>query len=144
MKQVHMNMLDYMERVYPNLTIGVNREAYGQKQFSEKEYYMKARNKETLLDKDKLSKAVQDLFRISESSSHFKELLQNSGYTTYDRKGRLQGVFGLFGGERKKLRFSRLGIQRSFLEELDKQRERINELEELREGRDTEKEIEIE
>ena len=141
LKDVHLHMLDYMEKQH-GLTIGINREAYGKRQFSEAEYYQKVRNPRTLLDKDELATSVQGLFRVSESIEHFKELLQEAGYSTYDRQGQLQGVYGLFGGQEKRLRFGRLGIERSHLEELRQIQERMNEIEQLRDEQEKGREIE--
>ncbi|MBI1289495.1 MAG: relaxase/mobilization nuclease domain-containing protein [Flavobacteriales bacterium] len=139
LREVHMHMLRYMSERYPELSIGIDTENYGKKLHSEKAYYKEKRNPDLQLTRDELSESVKEIFRLSESSKDFRQRLESNGLRTYDHKGQLQGV--LWENEGKKMRFSRLGIEKQLMEELDKQNERLNELEQLREDNDNEREL---
>ena len=139
LREVHMHMLRYMSERYPQLSIGIDKDNYGRKLHSEKAYYKEKRNPDLQLTRDELSERVKEIFRLSESSEDFRQRLESSDLRTYEHKGRLQGV--LWEDEGKKMRFSRLGIEKHLMEELDKQNERLNELEQLREDHDNEQEL---
>lgn len=129
--QVHAHMLKFVQQRYPELTVGIDIENYGKKLGrSEEEYYQQKRNPHAELTKDQLSEKVLGLFRLSENSTDFKSRLETLGLKTYNYQGRLQGI--QWGGEGKKMRFSRLGLKYEKIEELDVQNERLRELEELR------------
>lgn len=138
--QAYFNLLKYMEEKYPQLEIGIDLENYGKRLHSEKEYYKRKRNPNLNLTRDELSKTVSGLFKLSENSKDFKKRLTDMGLKTYDYQGKLMGVF--FGDDNRKMRFSRLGISKELFKELDKQDDRLKELEQLRDDND-EREVEL-
>lgn len=138
--QTHVHMLEFIQQRFPELTIGIDVENYGRKLGrSEEEYYLQKRNPNASLTKDQLSETILGLFRLANDSNEFKTILQNSGFKSYEFKGRLQGVH--WGGEGKKMRFSRLGLEHEKIEALDVQSERLKELDEIREEQDLEREV---
>ena len=50
-------------------------------------------------------------------------------------------MYGLFGGKEKRLRFERLGVERSHINDLEKVEERMNEIEQLRDETESEREL---
>ncbi|MCF8278223.1 MAG: hypothetical protein K9J17_15960 [Flavobacteriales bacterium] len=130
LKTIHMEMLRYMREQHPSLTIGINEQAWGKKEFSERAYYKQKRNPELKLTREELTERVQGIFRISENSGHFYENLRKEGLTTYDLKGKVQGI--LWDSEGKKMRFARLGLDPMAVQELDAQSERLNQLDRIR------------
>ncbi len=127
--ETHKFMLDYVHEKYPELKTTIDISNWGKKLHNEKEYYMKKRNPDLKLTKEELQEKVQDIFRTCESSKQFYAVLEFDGFKTYTYKDNIQGIY--FGDEEKKMRFSRLGIDKEQLTELDKQYERLQELEKL-------------
>lgn len=130
LKEVHMTMIEFLKEKYPELTIGIDTRNWGKKLHNEREYYQKKRNPGIKLTKDELSQKVQDIFRTSSNSQEFYHNLQSEGFETYNYNDRVQGVY--WGGENKKMRFSRLGVEFKKIEELDVQSERLEEIEKVR------------
>ena len=130
LRSVHMEMLRYMREHHPSLTIGIDEQAWGKKEFSEKAYYKQKRNPELKLTREEFSERIQSIFRLSENSEQFYDNLRKSGFTTYNHKDRVQGV--IWDGEGKKMRFSRLGVPVDAIEKLNAQDSRLRELHDLR------------
>lgn len=130
LREVHMEMLRYMREHHPSLTIGINEQAWGKREFSERAYYKQKRNPDLKLTREELTEHIQSIFRMSESSEQFYQNLQEQGFATYNHKEKVQGV--LWGEEGKKMRFSRLGVTADTIERLDEQSDRLTELSELR------------
>lgn len=127
--EVHKFMLDYIHEKYPELKTTIDISNWGKRLQNEKTYYMKKRNPDFKLTKEEVQEKVQDLFRTCESSKQFFALLEFDGFKTYTYKENIQGIY--FGVDEKKMRFSRLGIEKEQIAELDKQYERLQELEKL-------------
>lgn len=132
LRTIHLEMLDYIREQHQDLTIGIDEANWGKHLHNENEYYKRKRNPNLTLTKTELSRSIQDIFRLSENSRQFYNLLRKQGYETYNFKDRVQGVFWNDGKAEKKMRFSRLGIEKEKLLELDKQADRLKELEEIR------------
>lgn len=132
LRTIHLEMLDYIQENHPELSTDIDKDNWGRKLHSEKAYYKEKRNPDLKLTRGELSEKVQELFRQSESSTQFYDLLKEQGYATYNFKDRVQGVFWNDGNAEKKMRFARLGIEKEKLLELDKQADRLKELEEIR------------
>lgn len=122
-------MLEYVHEKYPQLKTTIDISNWGKKLHNEKDYYMKKRNPDLKLTKEELQEKIQDIFRTCESSKQFYAVLEFDGFKTYTYKESIQGIY--FGEEEKKMRFSRLGIDKEQIAELDKQYERLQELEKL-------------
>lgn len=135
LKESHAYMLEYIRDQYPQLEIGIDMDNWGKKLHSEKAYYKQKRNPDIQLTKDELSEKVQALFRGSANTKDFYQQLKQAGFETYNYKQELKGIFwNDENGQSKKMRFSRLGIKDEMRHELDKQNERLKELENLREA----------
>lgn len=130
LREVQEHMLEHIREKHPELTIGVDMNSWGRKLNNERSYYMEKRNPEMQLDKDALAETVQSIFRSSESSHDFYRQLEAAGFSTYNYKERVQGVH--FGEDNRKMRFARLGIEHEQIAALDKQHERLTELEAVR------------
>ncbi|MCF8459615.1 MAG: hypothetical protein K9G46_02740 [Flavobacteriales bacterium] len=130
LRSVHMEMLRYMREHHPSLTIGIDEQAWGKKEFSEKAYYKQKRNPELKLTREELSERIQGIFRISENSEQFYLNLREQGFATYNHRGRVQGI--LWSEQGKKMRFSRLGLKPEQVTELDLQHTRLSELDNMR------------
>lgn len=142
LRAIHLEMLGYIRENHPELSTDIDKENWGRKLHSEKAYYKEKRNPNLKLTRAELSEKVQELFRQSESSQQFFNLLKEQGYTTYNLKDKVQGVFWNDGTSEKKMRFARLGIEKEKFLELDKQADRLKELEEIRFDQDNEVERE--
>lgn len=132
LRTIHLEMLRYIRQKHPELSTDIDMDNWGRKLHSERAYYKEKRNPDLKLTREELSEKVQELFRLSESSKEFYNLLQKEGFSTYNFKNRVQGVYWNDGDDDKKMRFSRLGIEKGKVEELDKQADRLKELEEIR------------
>ncbi len=130
LKEVHMQMIDFLKEKHPELTIGIDTQNWGRKLHSEREYYQKRRNPGIRLIKNELSQKVQDIFKVSSSSEEFYHNLTSEGFETYNFKDKVQGVYWATGN--KKMRFSRLGLDFERIKELDVQDERLQELKKVR------------
>ncbi|MCG3167178.1 MAG: hypothetical protein POELPBGB_02962 [Bacteroidia bacterium] len=130
LKSIHFEMLEYIRGKHPELTIGIEEKTYGLKLHNEQEYFAEKRNPDVKLIKEVLAEKVQQLFRASESSEHFFNNLKEAGYTAYTHENKPFGIH--YGEENHKMRFSRLGIDEEQLSELDKQNNRLQELESIR------------
>lgn len=133
--EVHKSMLDYIHEKYPELKTNIDISNWGKKMHNENDYYMKKRNPNFKLTKEEVQEKVQDIFRTCESSKQFYAVLEFDGFKTYTYKDNVYGI--LFGEDEKKLRFSRIGIDQEQIAELDKQYERLQELEKLNPGNKT-------
>ena len=134
LKEVHLGLQRYIHEKYPELSHGIDSKNWGRKLHSEKAYHTRKR-KEVPLDKDTLAAHIQEVFRNSESSKDFQKQLERNGYKLYERNGHIQGIH--WGGENKKMRFARLGIEPSHIQQLDKQNSRLRELEQIRANTET-------
>ncbi len=124
LKAVHMDMLVHLKSLFPELKSSIDISRYGDKLGqSEAEYYLKKRNPELTLSKDELKEKVEDIFRLSSSSNDFFKNIEAEGFRTYSRGGE---TFGVYMDDRR-MRFSRLGVSKQDLEELDRQNELMNE-----------------
>jgi hypothetical protein len=130
LREVQCEMIEYLKEKHPDLTIGIDLKNWGRKLHSERAYYKAKRNPELKLTKDELAERVQGLFRMSESSKDFYRQLEAAGFSTYNYKNRVQGI--RFGEDSRKLRFARLGVEHENLLALDKQHERLQDLEAVR------------
>jgi len=130
LRNIHMDMLQHMRDHHPSLTIGINEQSWGRRDFSERAYYKQKRNPDLKLTREELTERVQGIFRLSENSEHFYQNLRKVGFTTYNYQERVQGV--IWGEEGKKMRFSRLGLKPEQMTELDVQYNRLLELGALR------------
>jgi hypothetical protein len=130
LREVHMEMLRYMREHHPSLTIGINEQTWGKREFSERAYYKQKRNPDLKLTREELTEHIQSIFRMSESSEQFYQNMQEQGFTTYNHQGKVQGV--LWGEEGKKMRFARLGIDLSAIHDLDTQSERLKQLDQIK------------
>lgn len=111
-----------MER-FPELSKSIVNHGKGEKPlFSDKEFQMKLRGRET--DKEKILAVLNTCFKKANSKEIFFELLQNCGLTTYKRGGRISGI--IF--QNRKFRLKRLGFAEEKVAELNKSVERKNEL----------------
>lgn len=120
------NMLEYLRDNYPDLKISYNISDWGNKLNNEREYYQIKRNPNIKLSKEALKEKVQKLFRESESSQEFYSKLRQTGLNTYEYKN---STFGInYGEDGKRIRFSRLGIEREQIHLLDRQYTRLQEL----------------
>ncbi|MGE0637684.1 MAG: hypothetical protein AB7P01_14660 [Bacteroidia bacterium] len=142
LKSIHFEMLDFMREKHPELTIGIDEKNYGLKLHNEKEYFAEKRNGEVNLMKDLLAEKVQDLFRASESSEHFYQNLKAAGYATYEHQEKTFGI--TYGEVNSEMKFSRLGIDEEQLAALDKQNNRLLELESIRLEQDQTPELDLE
>lgn len=133
--EVHKAMLAYIHEKYPELKTNIDISNWGKKLHNENDYYMKKRNPNVKLTKEEVEEKVQDIFRTCESSKQFYAVLEFDGFKTYTYKDNVYGI--LFGEDEKKLRFSRIGIDQEQIAELDKQYERLQELEKLNTGNKT-------
>lgn len=141
LRHVHLEMIRYMREYHPSLTIGINEQAWGKREFSERAYYKGKRNPELKLTREELTERVQGIFRMSENSNQFYENLRKAGFSTYDHKDKVQGV--LWDSEGKKMRFSRLGLNHEVIETLDMQGDRLKELENIRDRTENERDIDL-
>ena len=98
--------------------------------YSEKESQLKLRTKQAS-QKDILFQKVHAVFQQSTSISNFKQGLEKKYIKTYERGGKLTGVY--FGKRRYRLKNS-LGINISQLQIKDKVSEREQALKTLRKG----------
>lgn len=96
--------------------------------YSEKESQLKQRTKQ-VSDKDILFQKVHAIFQKSTSIPNFKERLEKDNIITYERGGKLTGVY--FGKRRYRLKNS-LGIDMNQLQIKDKVSEREQALKTLR------------
>jgi hypothetical protein len=141
LKAVHHEMLEYMRTQHPELTIGINEAAWGQKIHNEREYFMEKREPEVKHIKELLAEKIQGIFRTSENSQQFIENVKQAGFQTYEHKDKPFGVY--YGEDNHKMRFSRLGIDEDQIAELDKQDIRLQELESIRDEQEKETELEV-
>ena len=132
LRDSHQFMLDYLKEKYPELSQGIDMDRWGEKHHSEGAYYAKSHHPDQLLEKEQLAEQLQDIFRSCESTKEFYEKLDALDFDTYEHKGETKGVFWNDRGTVKKMRFERLGIDKSIFKELDQQHERLKELEDLR------------
>lgn len=127
--EVQKYLIEYAHAKYPELRTHIDLSHWGQKLTDEKTYYMKKRNPDFKLTKEELRDKIQYIFSACESSKQFYDRLRDHGFATYTYKDHIQGIY--FGQDDKKMRFSRLGIEPEQFIELDKQNERLQELEKL-------------
>jgi hypothetical protein len=91
---------------------------------------------DVILDKDLLIKAVNDFYLISESKAHFYELVEQHGIEMYSRKFKVgERVVGVECNKRK-FRFSSLGLDEAKLNEIEKRREKQVEEQKANENED--------
>ncbi len=103
--------------------------------YSEKESQLKKRTKQPS-EKDVLFYKVQELFQKSNSIKELKQLLKQHNIKSYDRGGKLTGVF--YGKRKYRLKRS-LGIDPSLLLLKDKTLQRTDILSSLRQGKNRSK-----
>ena len=126
--EVQSQMIDFV-----NEWLGIEKPRFqsnwGKKLTNEATYYAHKRNPGIKLDKETLTLRVNDIFRRSNSSKEFFDLLDKEGYLSYNHKDRRMGI--MYGSESRKMRFSRLGITDEHFKQLDMQNERLLELEDI-------------
>jgi hypothetical protein len=142
LREVQAHMLEHIREKHPELTVGVEMKNWGRRLHSEKEYYKVKRNPDLKLTKDELGERVQGIFRVSESSKDFYRQLETAGFSTYLYKDRVQGI--RFGEDSRKLRFARLGVEHENIAALDKQYERLQDLEAVRSSSRSERDLDTE
>ncbi len=130
LRSIHEHMLGYVRTQHKELATNIDLANWGKKNHSEREYYKRKRNPTITLTKDELAQKVQQLFRSAESSKDFYRKLAQAKLETYDHNGQPFGI--RWGEENKKLRFARLGISQEQIQLLDKQNDRLNQLEIMR------------
>ena len=107
---------------------------YGLKLNNSKAYHSLKRNPDLILDKDALAEHVQSTFNESNNSTEFYKKLEEQGHETYLYQDNVKGIFwhDQATGTIKKMRFSRLGVEDEHLLALNRQDERLQEIENLR------------
>lgn len=131
LRAVHLELLEHIRENHPDISIGIDEKNWGRKVHDgERAYYQQKRNPEIVMTRDVLSAKVQELFRFSESPNQFYNRLKEEGFETYNLKDQVQGIY--WGKDRKKMRFTRLGIEKKEIEELSIAAKRLEEIEQIR------------
>lgn len=128
--EIQEYMISYMHEKYPELSTNINLNKWGNKLHSEREYYQEKRHPEIPLTRDELTQSIKDIFRVSESSADFYLKLKNEGFETYTHNDQVFGVY--WGEEKKKMRFSRLELEPEMIASLDRQHDRLREIQNIR------------
>lgn len=114
---------------YPELKHSiVNHQTGNKTKVTDKEYWFSIRN-EVATDKEQLRELLDNTFASARSEKDFYTKLEEQDIELYERNGKITGV--TFND--RKHRFSRLGYDEKRFEEFSVERDRLNELEALRE-----------
>jgi len=124
--EVHKGMIEYVKGKHPEIKVSIDISQWGRKLNNEKDYYMKKRNSDLILQKEALREKINEFLTYSRSSKEFYALLEFEGIKTYSRNDKVQGI--LFGENDQKIRLSRLGVEQEFLDLKDKLNERLEEI----------------
>jgi len=132
LKSIHLEMLRYIEDQYPELSHTLDLENWGKKKHSEKEYFRQKREREKEIVRDTVSDRVRDMFRQSENSRDFFDRLAVEGLASQTERGANAEI-----PITDQSRLDDIGISADTIDELDTQFERMQELEEIRNGFDS-------
>ena len=136
LRDMHEHMREFVKERYPELDLGFDMKNYGKKLNNSKAYHTLKRNPDLVLDKDALANQVQSIFKESLNTTDFYQKLEEQGHETYEYMNETKGIFWQDGktGTFKKMRFTRLGLTLENFHALNRQDDRLKEIEDLRNG----------
>lgn len=136
LQKIKKDVQQYQVEHFPELSKSVVPHGKKSSPRNEKEYQFKLRTgRET--EKEKIIRIMKDCFKKSNSPKEFLSLIDQSGFQAYERGGRITGI--ICNGY--KFRFNRIGFAEERLMELNKHKERTQNLQKAREKKQSEKSI---
>ena len=124
-KDLKVQLQDYQQERYPELSHSVVRHGEGKSKSKHAEHYFQERKQPT--QKERLDAALKQAFGMSKTKEEFLANIEQHGISVYMRGGRTSGLVY----ENRRFRFKSLGYQDKF-QLLEEVKERNQELQSLR------------
>ncbi|MDP1725556.1 MAG: relaxase/mobilization nuclease domain-containing protein [Bacteroidota bacterium] len=106
LQELKIELQAYQKEKYPELSKSLPKHGRGKEYLTDRQWYANQKEKRNI-QKDDMRDTILSSFEQAKTQNGFLELLRDSGFHHYERKGIAQGIISPDG---MKFRFTRLGI----------------------------------